>query len=491
MVNLCAWKKMGLRARTVCVMAAILLTVVGATGALVVTRVRNMVAAESEASSRRLATAVGDALLAFGIAGDVEGLENFLTSLDAHGAVQDVHAVRTEVVARDFDARPGADPRDDAERAVVANGQEQKIVDRPAHRIRYVMPILAREACLSCHVSATEGDVLGVASVTARTDEVDAAQAGITRVVTGAFLGAIVLTLAILSVLIARILIRPLTRVADALNEGAEQVNQAAAQISATTESLAEGASEQAASLEESSAALEELAASTQTNASRATSASGVAERSAHTARDGNETVQRLNAAMAAIDDSAGKIGKIVRVIEDIAFQTNLLALNAAVEAARAGDQGKGFAVVAGEVRNLAGRVTEAVGEITSLIDESNERAHEGVGVAGSVGTALATMLADVTEVSGLVEGIARACTEQAQGVVQINTAVGEMDKVTQQNASGAEEFAAAAEELSSQAESVRGVAACLGRLIHGTCGADAARADDGTACGELIAAQR
>ncbi len=270
------------------------------------------------------------------------------------------------------------------------------------------------------------------------------------------------------AVVITRGIIRALERIIAGLTEGADQVNDAAAQVAAASQQLANGASEQASSLEETSSALEEMAAMTRTNADNARQANDLSEQARSAAQRGDQTTDQLNRAMNAINESSGQISKIIKVIEEIAFQTNLLALNAAVEAARAGEHGKGFAVVADEVRNLAQRAAQASGEITSLIADSVNKTKEGAEVAGEVSTALGAIVGDVTKVTDLINGIAQASQDQAQGVDQVNIAVSQMDKVTQQNASGAEESASAAEELSAQAEQVKGMVIELRGMITG-----------------------
>ncbi len=268
---------------------------------------------------------------------------------------------------------------------------------------------------------------------------------------------------------IVRGLVSNLRRTVVDLSEGARQVNEAANQVSQASQTLAEGASEQASSLEETSSALEEMAAMTRTNAGSAKEANVLAAQSRKAADEGNHTVVKLNEAMTGINESSGKISKIIKVIEEIAFQTNLLALNAAVEAARAGEHGKGFAVVADEVRNLAQRCAQAAKETTSLIEDAVNRSRDGTQVANDVGKALGAIANDTSKVSTLIDAISKASDEQAQGVDQVNIAVSQMDKVTQTNASSAEEAASASEELSAQATATKHIVDELMRVVEGT----------------------
>ena len=282
-------------------------------------------------------------------------------------------------------------------------------------------------------------------------------------------LGAVAAVLVTLvSVFIARSISKPINNIIGSLTEGADQVSEAAGQVAGASQSLAEGSSEQASSLEETSSALEEMAAMTRTNAENAKKANELSDQARQAAQGGDQTMAQLSTAMAAINDSAGQISKIIKVIEEIAFQTNLLALNAAVEAARAGEHGKGFAVVADEVRNLAMRAAEAAKETTALIEGSVANAREGTDVANQVGEALAAIVGDVTKVTELINGIAQASQDQAQGVDQLNAAASQMEKQTQQAAAGAEESASASQELASQAQAVKSAVNDLAALVHG-----------------------
>ena len=273
---------------------------------------------------------------------------------------------------------------------------------------------------------------------------------------------------ALMAFFITRSITKPINAIILGLTEGSEQVTSAAGQVSSASQSLAEGATEQAAGLEETSSSLEEMSSMTKQNADNAQQANTLASEARKAADNGSDSMNSMNIAIQDIQKSSDETAKIIKVIDEIAFQTNLLALNAAVEAARAGESGKGFAVVAEEVRNLAMRSAEAAKNTSELIEDSVKNSKNGVDIATEVGKVLEEIVGGIGKTSELVGEIAAASQEQAQGIEQINTAVNQMDKVTQQNAANAEESASASEELSAQAEQMNSIVNELSALVGG-----------------------
>jgi methyl-accepting chemotaxis protein len=268
--------------------------------------------------------------------------------------------------------------------------------------------------------------------------------------------------------LTVRSVIRPLQEMAEVLTAGAGQTTGVAGQVSAASQSLAEGASEQAASIEETSSSLEEMASMTKRNADNVQYANDLAKQARLAADKGAVDMRQMSAAMEAIKVSSDDIAKIIKTIDEIAFQTNILALNAAVEAARAGEAGMGFAVVADEVRNLAQRSAQAAKETAAKIESAIVKTSQGVQLSQKVSVTLNEIVTKARQVDELAAEVAGASREQSQGITQINTALGQMDRVTQSNAASAEESAAAAEELNAQSEVLMQSANQLLELVHG-----------------------
>jgi len=236
----------------------------------------------------------------------------------------------------------------------------------------------------------------------------------------------------------------------------ADQVDAGARQVADSSTALSQGATEQASSVEELSASMEEITSQTTQNAENAQKTNELAKTIQKNADVSSAQMAEMLRAMEEINASSDNIGKIIKVIEDIAFQTNILALNAAVEAARAGQYGKGFAVVAEEVRNLAGQSSKAAKETTELIENSIQKVGNGTKIAGETSAALSKIIAGVSQAGELVSSIATASNEQASALEQINQGITEISQVVQTNAASAEECAAASEELSSQADCLK-----------------------------------
>jgi methyl-accepting chemotaxis protein len=255
-------------------------------------------------------------------------------------------------------------------------------------------------------------------------------------------------------------------------NDALDQLEQALQHVRSSTEAMVAGTREissasndlsrrteqQACSLEEAASALDQITTTVKNTAKSAAHAREVVSAAKVDAEQGGDVVRRAVSAMAEIEKSSEQIGKIIAVIDEIAFQTNLLALNAGVEAARAGDAGRGFAVVASEVRALAQRSADAAKEIKNLISTSTNQVGQGVDLVAETGKALERIVTRVTEINSLVMEMATGANQQAAGLQEVNVAVGEMDKVTQQNAAMAEQATAASVSLAKEGEQLAGL---------------------------------
>jgi methyl-accepting chemotaxis protein len=236
------------------------------------------------------------------------------------------------------------------------------------------------------------------------------------------------------------------------VRHGADIIGVGAREIAAGNMELSSRTEMQASSLEETAASMEELTSTVRQNSENAQQAHELVAGASRTAAQGGDVMQKVVSTMNDINASSRQIVDITSVIDGIAFQTNILALNAAVEAARAGEQGRGFAVVASEVRNLAQRSAAAAKEIKGLIDQSVVNIALGTDLVQRAGSTMTTLVGNVQQVTQIVGEIAVASREQSEGIDQVNTAIVQMDQVTQQNAALVEEAAAATQSLQDQA---------------------------------------
>jgi methyl-accepting chemotaxis protein len=240
-----------------------------------------------------------------------------------------------------------------------------------------------------------------------------------------------------------------------AVSEATSGINNGAGDIRQASDDLSQRTEQQAASLEQTAAAMDEITGTVRETAAGATRANAVVTEARSEAEQSGDVVRRAVDAMSGIERASAEISEIISVIDGIAFQTNLLALNAGVEAARAGDAGKGFAVVASEVRALAQRSADAAKDVKTKIMASSEQVEMGVELVSETGKALQRIIGRIGEISTLVGTIAASAEQQSTGLQQVNTAVSEMDGVTQQNAAMVEEATAAARSLAEEADAL------------------------------------
>jgi methyl-accepting chemotaxis protein len=250
------------------------------------------------------------------------------------------------------------------------------------------------------------------------------------------------------------------------LRDGAEEVASAASQVSSASQSLAQGSSEQAASLVESSASAEEINSMARKNTDNSRATAELLSSSQQKVATANQHLGDMVNSMNEITESSGKISRIIKVIDEIAFQTNILALNAAVEAARAGEAGMGFAVVADEVRSLAQRSAQAAKDTAALIEESIAKSSEGKVKVDQVAIAIRAVTDDSARVKVMVDEVNLGSEEQSRGIEQIGKAISRMEKVTQTTAATAEQAAAASEELNAQSETLKDVIRRLQSMV-------------------------
>lgn len=285
------------------------------------------------------------------------------------------------------------------------------------------------------------------------------------QVVTSIF--ALILAI-IFGYIVTQMITRPVKDAIDNLSAGTDEVSINSSRVADTSHVLTEGASKQAAAIQETSSTLEETSSMVHQNRENTQQAASLAKQAKQYAEKSNDEMGKMMISMSDLKNSSNEIAKIIKVIDDIAFQTNILSLNAAVEAARAGDAGKGFAVVAEEVRNLAQRSAQAAKDTTIIIEGNIELSDSSVNIARMVKESVEAIGEQATKVSELLDEIAVATNEQAQGVGQINQAVSQIEIALQSNAATTDENVANSNALQEQVVNLREIVNSLVVLVDG-----------------------
>ena len=341
-------------------------------------------------------------------------------------------------------------------------------------------PQIVSGDCIRCHLSWQEGSIGGIThfrfSLDSLREATERSESGLLEIKKDIISSYVLMVIAIVLVLmigtyllIRKYLAVPLRALTEKFSSIAAIVNRTAEDVSVSAKDLAEGSLNQAASLEQTSSSLEEMSSMTKKNAENAKRADELMRVAKSVVVSANDSMKEVINSMADISQASSETSNIIKTIEDIAFQTNLLALNAAVEAARAGEAGAGFAVVADEVRNLALRSKEAAGNTENLIRKTLEKVDSGSSIVSRSHEDFQQVADNTQKVGDLLNEIAAASDEQAQGISMSTVTIDELDKVSRQNADNAEASMKISGEMKSQAKQVEIITNELQVLMWGT----------------------
>lgn len=273
----------------------------------------------------------------------------------------------------------------------------------------------------------------------------------------------------ILALAISRSITGPIYAIMADLTGGASEISLASGQIASASQLLATGVASQASSIEKTMVSMDGISAMTRQNADHTSEANSIMVDTSGAIHSAGLFMKELNVSMEEISVASEETSKIIKTIDEIAFQTNLLALNAAVEAARAGEAGAGFAVVADEVRNLAMRAAEAAKDTAEMIDDTVNKVAGGREIVAKTNNSFQAVEENSSKISTLIGEISTASNEQSEEINHVGLSISTMEEVTQQNASTAEECAAASEEMTGQAKSLQGMVGHLQAVVRGS----------------------
>lgn len=352
---------------------------------------------------------------------------------------------------------------------------EHVVIDKATNSLRYYRPIHLAKSCLDCHDADTKGSAKpshGAIEIRQSLSPKDSKLAGMMQngifiLCLVGFVGLCLMSMAYFMI-ITRSVNRPAAVISSSLREGSDQISAAADDLSQASQTVAECSGNENHAIQETTDAVHQLKDATARNAEHTKEALRKVEEAMQKSNLATDRALKMDSSMNQIREASRQTSAIVRTIDEIAFQTNLLALNAAVEAARAGESGKGFAVVAEEVRNLARRSAESAQNTANLIQGTVASVEAGIEVVSGLKIALDEVRTSSEGVNKLVVEIAASVTEQKQGIEVVDKAMEAIKCVSASNSSTSERTAAAAEELSAQAESLRGNVRDLMHLIKG-----------------------
>jgi Methyl-accepting chemotaxis protein len=315
---------------------------------------------------------------------------------------------------------------------------------------------------------ATANPIPGLGWTLITEAQVSEFSAAISRtILTTALISAVFIVIGcIIGIFFARSITKPLTIITNNLSTEADNMAGIAGDISDTSALLEQSAGSQSAVVDGATASITEMSGSISNNAANAKSVRDLMTESESDIRAGIEAINHMTSAMQDISTSSGEIGKILKVIEDIAFQTNLLALNAAVEAARAGEAGKGFAVVADEVRNLAQRSAGSVKDTSGLIAETGSRVNRGMSIVSELDEKFKTIIATLDRIREMISKIGEATEEQTHGIEQVNQVMAQVDKNTGDTVAKAGDMTRISGDIREQVQELHMVVDQLGELL-------------------------